>query len=432
MRTPFYLKTLQQDLDHWIKAGWVPDDSRHKIIEHAKAQKSGPNIVAVLAILGVVLLGFAVISFVAANWAAMGKLLRMGLILCLMWSAYGIAAYALKRNLMVYAHAFGLLGAVVFGGAIMLIAQSFNIQAHYPTGVLLWFFGAYSTALIIRSNAILVFASLLAGLWMMLAFTGEIADTKQIWLYPILAIGIGIVAGRWKSIISIHVLTISALVFVPNVISVFFETHFLGEPRILALIGCTYIFVALMAIRSPSNIFTNDIVVGWMALAAMGIGFIQQFSFQYFRSDTPITDFPDELKLAGLLLLCITMILAWVWWEKTLNPGLAIGIFVGSILMLFTPVFAMIISLVFAQMLYGAVFFALCVLLLINGIQTGQRSLMLIGGIGFTAQALYIYFETFKDLLGTSLFFLVGGLLLLGLSLLALRLNKQIRGEEKA
>jgi len=431
MRAPFYIKKLTDSLDQWIEAGWVPEASRSKIIEHAKAQKSGTNLVGVLAILGAVLLGFAAISFVASNWANMGKMMRMVVMLSALWAAFGIAAIAAWRNVMVYAHAFGLLGAALFGAAIMLIAQTFNIQAYYPGGVLIWFFGALSAAIILRSNPILIFSALLAGLWMMMAFEGDVPDTTQYWLFPLFAIGVGFTASRFKSIATINILAISILLFVPAYLVAEFDYRPFTDGLLLPLSGAVFITVALLTASLKRFIFGSGAIIGWMAISALLVGFLVQLVLADGNLDNQRISDQWHLHTVVLLVL-IAGLLLWLTLKKQMKPVLAIGILFGTALMAYAPLVQAPTWNLPIQMLYGAAFFGICVALLISGMTTHKNSLTWIGGVGFGAQALYVYFETFKDLLNTSLFFLVGGLLLLGISLLALRLNKQIKQEAKS
>lgn len=417
------MKTLQQDLSHWIDQGWVNTNNKDKILQHVASKKPAINVISILAILGVVLLGFASISFVAANWAEMGKLIRVALILSAMWIAFLIAAFALRRKVMVYAHAFGLLGVILFGAGIMLIAQTFNIQAHYPTGVLIWFFGAFATALVINSKPVLIFSTLLAGLWMSMAFAGNVPDSLQLWLFPVLAIILGFFAVRFKSKASLHVIAISLIIYLTSSLLRASDEFDIGIEMLYSLNSGSYLTMALLFALFPKTILGRSAFIFWPVLASLIVSFSQQFLFDGFY-----TDF-DQVKQLWIvitiaLMLSISILVALLWRNETLQLTLAAAIIVGAALLLFLPIITIVISEVTAQMLYGAGFFVLCVMLLIHGANSQQNHLLWLGGIGFTAQALYVYFETFKDLLNTSLFFLIGGLLLLILSLIALRLNK--------
>ncbi|PHS28689.1 MAG: hypothetical protein COA84_00400 [Robiginitomaculum sp.] len=130
-------------------------------------RKGGLTAVGILAILGAIFMALAGLSFVAANWGAIAKIWPFVFILALMWSAFGVCIYALKRKAMAFAHAFALLDAALFGVGVMLVAQIFNISAHYPNGILIWALGAMAVAHALQSRPVLLMASALTSLWML-------------------------------------------------------------------------------------------------------------------------------------------------------------------------------------------------------------------------------------------------------------------------
>ncbi len=65
-------------------------------------------------------------------------------------------------------HGLILVGSILFGSAIWLIAQIFHIESHYPNGVLFWALGVLPVAWIVRSQVILGLGTILVGLWTVL------------------------------------------------------------------------------------------------------------------------------------------------------------------------------------------------------------------------------------------------------------------------
>ncbi len=113
----------------------------------AKAAHSKPvqqkKMVYLLLLFGVVLVGMGVFSFIAANWRAMSKAFKLVLILALMLVCYA-AGWHLKENrkLKRSGEALILVGALIYGAAIFLTAQIFNIHTQWPDGFVLWMGGA--------------------------------------------------------------------------------------------------------------------------------------------------------------------------------------------------------------------------------------------------------------------------------------------------
>ena len=164
MRPPFYLRQLKLDLEEWIAKGLVPASSREAILASVGG-RSGPSLVLILAIFGVILVGAGAMSYVAANWPEMPKLARLAVLFGTMWAAFAAAILCFSSNRALVGQAFVLLGVLMFGANIMLIAQTYNINAHWPDGTLMWGLGALAAAALVPSRAALAAALALGSLW---------------------------------------------------------------------------------------------------------------------------------------------------------------------------------------------------------------------------------------------------------------------------
>jgi hypothetical protein len=77
----WYGQKVERDLSRWQAAGWISDTGASAIRADLASRKPPFGAAAILAMLGAVLFGFAIMSFVAANWDAMSKLSRLLLLL---------------------------------------------------------------------------------------------------------------------------------------------------------------------------------------------------------------------------------------------------------------------------------------------------------------------------------------------------------------
>jgi uncharacterized membrane protein len=118
-----------------------------------------------LAVLGAVLFGFAVMSFVAAHWTGMSKLARLLLLLGTLWACYGGAALLFQRQLTAFAQAAVLGGIAVYGASIMLIAQMYHMEGNPADAVLLWVLGALLAAVLTGSAPALAATFVLLSVW---------------------------------------------------------------------------------------------------------------------------------------------------------------------------------------------------------------------------------------------------------------------------
>jgi uncharacterized membrane protein len=160
-----YRKRLDRDLVRWRTAGWITPESEALIRTDVEKGIRTLGLANALAILSAVLIGFAVMSFVAANWQDMPRLLRFGMLLAALWAAYGLAVIFARRGMEGFAHAAVLLGVGIFGGSIMLISQMYHMDGNPADAILLWAAGALLAGVGLRSNPALAFAMILVTYW---------------------------------------------------------------------------------------------------------------------------------------------------------------------------------------------------------------------------------------------------------------------------
>src|SRR6476660_5855028 len=161
----WYRHRVERDLARWQTAGWVNEAGAAAIRTDLQSRASPFGVAPIFAILGAVLFGFAVMSFVAAHWTAMSKLARLALLLVALWGCYGAAAVLFQRRLNAFAQAAVLGGIAVYGASIMLISQMYHMEGSPPDAVLLWALGALLTAVLVPSTAALAATFVLLVVW---------------------------------------------------------------------------------------------------------------------------------------------------------------------------------------------------------------------------------------------------------------------------
>lgn len=144
---------LKSQLDSWESEGIVTQEQASRVLAHyespadyAKHQHS----MAMLTITGVaaLLMGLGVLLLVGYNWEDLGDLQKIA-ILVGGWGVIQGSGLAVRFKVQARwpSEVLFFLGALVFGSGVFLIAQIFNINAHYPDGVWLWALGVTFFAL---------------------------------------------------------------------------------------------------------------------------------------------------------------------------------------------------------------------------------------------------------------------------------------------
>lgn len=146
-----YKDKLKHDLDGWIAGGLVGADKREAILATIPDARRLDAATA-LAWVGGLLLGIAIITFVAANWEITPKLVRFAVLLLAFGALAGGGAWAAHKQRNVLSDILLMVAALVFAASIGLTGQIFDIAgdpkaAAYGAGV-----AAFALALAGRST----------------------------------------------------------------------------------------------------------------------------------------------------------------------------------------------------------------------------------------------------------------------------------------
>ena len=159
---------LNKRLDRWISAGVMDANTAARIraFEESERSKEGLRWPVLLALgLGAVLLCAGVLLFVAAHWDELSPAWRFTLVLMLA-GLFPIAGALTMDRFPALAATFYAIGTICVGAGIFLTAQIFNLQEHWPSGILLWSIGALASWLILRQWPQSVLLALLVPAWL--------------------------------------------------------------------------------------------------------------------------------------------------------------------------------------------------------------------------------------------------------------------------
>lgn len=121
-----YRKRVERDLDRWIAAGHVSADRRADMLAMVEEPRRLDAATA-LAWIGAVLLGVAIIAFIAANWDGLPRIARFIMVLALFAAAVAAAAWTAQRNRPAASNALATLASLIFAAAVGLVGQIFDI-----------------------------------------------------------------------------------------------------------------------------------------------------------------------------------------------------------------------------------------------------------------------------------------------------------------
>ena len=430
-----FLNRLRRELPGWTEHGWVSAGGQTAILDQAESKADGGHGLAqiALAIIGVLTLGAGVILFFAANWDGMSKILKLAVLFGAMWGAYAIAGRALTgeaKASRVVGHAVLLLGVILFGANIMLVAQIYHIDAHYPNGALMWALGALLVVWALPSQPVAVAGLALATLWSSM----EIFEFDRTIHWPFLvvwALFLGpALHHAWKWATGAALLAFMTWCFMTLI-----DLRY-GEPVIavqIYVLAALAIYVLGGVMRNserlaPLSVVTQRIALVAMLLAAhsfvyVGMHGLPSWGFSGFDADTWSRDATPIAMVFTTIAASAVVLGLTVWhYRRTGAPprtalaragvGLvaaAAAIFAADVLIPggYGGVVAMYVAL-------NGLTFAALMWLVVYGYASEDRFPVYAAFLFFAAGLIAFYFNDFWSLMNRSLFAMGGGMVLVG------------------
>lgn len=432
-----YKKRLRDDIETWVGKGWLSAEGAASILEDQEQDDGRSKLPMALAGIGIICVALALFAFIAANWAAIPKSVKLIGIVILVAGSHGLAALAASKARKGLADLATGFATLTFVGGIALVGQIFHLPSDWAGGAFLVCLGALAAAWLTGSITSLSVAAIAAITWQL----------TRVWSQP---------SGGLESLISIGFLVaVFAHPFIyPSRLSRFAAISVLlvtygrwfgevadqlpgGDDAIAAMVmaGFGGLFITMIQAGPIGDLYVKwssykpvKTHAHWLMLRSLqDVGFMLLCAL-IFTGMIAVTEFDNGVAPAGLLalpaflplslavLLCIAGLLLSFKTEKSLVFFAATGLALVACLL---PVLIPNVVLVSAVSLAALV--GLCAL----GTWFNNRFWMLCAYLALTAVALWLLEVTIGSLLGQSVFFLVAGLVLLGMALWLAKLMRR-------
>jgi len=434
-----YQKRLRQDLEVWRAEGWVSEEGAAKILADIDDGDGRSRLPMVLGGIGIVCVALALAAFIAANWDGIGKVEKLvGIVVLVLGSHVLAARWAAggRKGIADLATAFATL---TFVGGMALVGQIFHLPADWTGGTLLVCFGALAAAWLAGSRASLLVAAVAAITWQInRGEVGEVTLTSDlVGLALLVAIAVHpavfpLRPSRWA---------------VVTLMAVTYGRWLADTGEQLGVSDGTGVAMAILSLMAFSTVLLQigavaDLYVKWCSDYPdrsqgrwMLLLCFQDFGVALLTAAVVASLFligevgPADTGSALLLLpvavpLVLTVLLNAAGFLLSFATPKARGLFGAALvagLAACTPLLLSNIILASALCLAGLIALSLM------GTLYKNTFWMLCGYAGLTIVLLWLLYETVGSLLGQAVFFLVAGLMLLGLALLAGRLLKRAK-----
>ena len=160
----------ENQIKKWLSEGKISEEQANMMLAENSAaikDKSGNRFLSVISVLGSVFLGVGIIWIVASNWDGIPDIIK---IIGLLGSTCGLVylGYEIgfnKESFPRTGHSLVLLGAILFGASIFLIAQIYNIEANSSNLLLIWLIGIIPLIYIFQSHLITFLSCIVFCFW---------------------------------------------------------------------------------------------------------------------------------------------------------------------------------------------------------------------------------------------------------------------------
>ncbi len=346
---------------------------RIRAYEQGRERPSGLRWQALLALaFGGILLAAGVTLFVAAHWDELSPLWRFITVLAMIVVLHGAAILVRERfeKLAVTLHGVGTMAA---GAGVFLVGQIFNIQEHWPAGILLWALCAIAGWILLGDQVQQTIAMLLLPAWILSEWWARTDGYRDATLFE-----------------TRMVASFAAL----------YLTAFIGSKKEFVF---GVLFAAAAIALTISVPFLSADMVFW-------------YVFWYNGANTHAM--PWHLSVVGWCWIAVVPLLsAWRLKPSALLP-VAVGVLTGLVLPHLyrrhegfgngSYGYSEATVLVYLWVGLLACFFAWC------GVREHSRALINYGIFAFALTVLWFYFSSVMDKLGRSFSLIVLGLLFLG------------------
>lgn len=358
--------SVERLVARWQHEGLIDAETASRL--NADLEKRGPrfSLGSVLATLGGLLLGAAVIMLVAANWQDMPRMARIGLIFALIWVCYVGGAWRQTRGDTVLPQALYIIAAASFGAGIALVGQMYHMSGDVHSAAVVWAVGVFAAAFLLRSSVLTAFGAAVACFYLSTyMFDNDYGSLSYRWIGPLLVL-VGAIAARFT------------------------------QSRHAAHILCLFVLGWATLLYSENE---SRVILGLMLATGISLMLADAFAHEALQK---LTRFAHPLASYGFLLAL-----------------LALGIL--QIDQIVSPIFNEAVT---QDVIYGILVLVLSIAALaICGRDNG--SLRSIAYAAFSFEVLYLAFTTVGSMIGTSGFFLIAGVLVLLLATFVRRMENR-------
>lgn len=432
---------LEQELPGWVNERIISPQQAEALRARYPQTTSGRSLgMIIFSTLGALIVGLGIILLFAYNWHAIPKFGKLALVIgpLIAAQATGIFFYRQERWRGL-GEALCLLGTMLFGAGIWLVAQIYHIEEHFPNAFFLWGLGALTLALIMPSIPQALLATVLLTTWggmEAIGFRNHQVTASLILLLSLLPLAII----RRSRLLLATVIPALLLSWIFR-LSGYHQCE--GWPIFAFLLNSSALLIALSFLVRRYGDFPESEPIwafyGWIFF--VGILFlvsIPAFSREFFHLHNYILSgaiwahllIPAAVSLGAWVLLLLQKTKKQIPFSPD-DPG-------SDLLLIPLTVILAYVDLLGARYLetrwliagpFNLVFLALAVAMMARGCRQGILKFIIWGALLLIALMIARFFDLFESLIVRGLIFVLVGCLIFAEGLLYARIKKRQKKE---
>jgi len=391
----------EKQIKQWLKEGTITQAQAKKMMADSssyKKEQSSNKLIVAISTIGAILLGIGAILFIASNWRTIPNIAKTLLLVGSTFGAYyvGYLFRYQKQNLPKVGASLIFLGALLFGATVFLIAQIYNINANSHTLMLIWMIGILPLVYVFMSMPIAGLLSLLFFIWVYLFFFLT-SQSFFGWLEGF--------ASRYFPVL-----------------------YVVAGVMLFGIGGLHYLSEKLHNIARIYRIAGLKVIL--FSLFLLTFNFFSLYQDYYGRQ----TDATGRFVIGFVMFSVLAIIIGVINWffnkseqiSKIEGP-VSLGLMALMLVFYYYPSSTTIYVIIFNLVLAGVIF-----LLLYAGYEREDMKLVNMGMFWVATFIVVRYFDFFWGLLDRSIFFMVGGLILVLGGIALEKKRRQIKAQFKA
>lgn len=423
---------LHEETKRWTQNGIINSSQAEAIKGLYPLQKADrPWGLLVFSGIGAVIIGLGIILLFAYNWDKMTKFSKLAVIfLALIIShSIGMRLFLKSERFKGLGEAISVLGTMLFGAGIWLVASIYHIEEHYPNAFFVWALGAFLLAMAMPSVLQGILAAVLLAIW---AGAESMEFYRPMfWAIPLL-LCVFVLAHRRISKLLLVVVMLSLWVTTAFLAGSYFES-WLTLLILLSISACYmaagYISSWYGSFRESKGIYTSLGFAGFII-------FLYILSFKEMAEEIyKTTPKMSPGQLICFLLPAVLAVIGWVW---VLWKMFSVGEFKKRYELLLIPlvlVFGFLHLLArretfpVAVAVFNVVFLAQSVLMMGRGCRDGQIAPTVVGSLMLIALTIGRYVDLFESLFTRGIIFVIVGVLIFAEGIFYVRSRKKLQAK---